>query len=106
DSIAWRSHDCKDRYAYTAPVGRYRANAFGLKDMLGNVWEWTGDVYHDSYAGAPTNGGVWQGKGSYHVLRGGSWNSDPQNARAAVRSSNKATQRFSLFGLRLVRKLP
>ena len=105
-TMAWLSHNCTDHYAYTAPVGRYRANAFGLKDMLGNVWEWTGDVYRDSYDGAPANGKAWQGQGTYHVLRGGSWNSDPQNVRAAVRNSNKAALRFSFFGFRLARKLP
>jgi len=104
--MAWLSYNCTDHYAYTAPVGRYRANAFGLKDMLGNVWEWTGDIYHDSYDGAPADGRAWQGQGTYHVLRGGSWNSDPQNVRAAVRNSNKAALRFSIFGFRLARKLP
>ena len=105
-TMAWLSHNCTDHYAYTAPVGRYRANAFGLKDMLGNEWEWTEDIYHDSYDGAPADGRAWQGQGNYHVLRGGSWNSDPQNVRAAVRNSNKAALRFSFFGFRLARKLP
>lgn len=106
NTLAWRAHGCDDRYAYTAPVGRFKANAFGLKDMLGNVWEWTEDVYHDSYAGAPADGRAWQGSDDYHALRGGSWNSDPQNVRAAVRNSNKATLRFSFFGFRLARNLP
>ena len=105
-TIAWRIHNCTDRYAYTAPAGHYRSNAFGLKDMLGNVWEWTEDVYHDNYNGAPADGRAWKGEGNFRVLRGGSWNSDPQNVRAAVRNSNKATQRFSFFGFRIARKIP
>jgi formylglycine-generating enzyme len=105
-TIAWLSHDCIDHFAYTAPVGSFKANAFGLKDMLGNVWEWTEDVYHDNYNDAPSDGSAWQGEGTKHALRGGSWNSDPQNVRAAVRYSNKTLVRFSFFGFRLARKLP
>ena len=105
-SLSWLAHDCADSFAYTAPAGSFKANAFGLKDMLGNVWEWTEDSYHDSYDGAPADGGVWRGNGGKHVLRGGSWNNDPQNVRAAVRNGEKPARRFSIFGFRLARKLP
>lgn len=105
-ALSWLAHDCTDGFAYTAPAGRFKANAFGLKDMLGNVWEWTEDSYHDSYDGAPADGRAWQGEGARHALRGGSWNSDPQNVRAAIRNSNKSALRFSIFGFRLARKLP
>ena len=105
-SLSWLAHNCMDNFAYSAPAGRYKANAFGLKDMLGNVWEWTEDSYHENYEGAPANGSAWDVKGAKRVLRGGSWNSDPQNVRAAVRNSNKSTLRFSIFGFRLARKLP
>lgn len=105
-TLSWVAHDCTDRFAYTAPAGRFKANAFGLTDMLGNVWEWTEDVYHDSYEDAPADGSAWKGEGSKRALRGGSWNSDPQNVRAAIRFSNKSGLRFSIFGFRLARKLP
>jgi len=105
-SSSWSVHNCTDGFAYTAPVGRFKANAFRLKDMLGNVWEWTEDSYHDSYNDAPTDGSVWQGNGAKYVLRGGSWNNEPQNVRAAIRYGNKPALRFSSFGFRLARMLP
>ncbi len=102
----WLVHNCTDGFAYTAPVGRFKANAFGLKDMLGNVSEWTVDNYHDSYKGAPVDGSAWPGDSDRHVLRGGSWNNDPQNVRAAIRNRNKSALRFNSFGFRLARILP
>jgi formylglycine-generating enzyme required for sulfatase activity len=104
-SLSWLAHECADNVAFTASVGSFRANAFGLKDMLGNVWEWTEDCYQDSYEGAFANGGAWQEEGAKRVLRGGSWNSDPQNVRAAIRNSDRQGRRFSFFGFRLARKL-
>lgn len=57
-----------------APVRSFPPNRFGLCDMLGNVYEWTQDCYHDGYAGAPTDGSAWtSGDCSYRVQRGGSW---------------------------------
>ena len=105
-ATSWSVHGCADGFAYTAPVSSFKANAFGLYDMLGNVWEWTEDSYHDSYVGAPSDGSAWQGDGARHVLRGGSWNDSPRNVRAAMRYINKPALRFSSFGFRLARDLP
>ena len=53
--------------------GQKRPNAWGLYDMLGNVWEWCEDAWHDNYEGAPTDGSAWAGEGRHRVYRGGSW---------------------------------
>ncbi len=70
----------------TAPVGTFAPNAYGLHDMLGNVWEWVEDCYHESYAGGPANSSAWVESGcSNRVLRGGSWDVGQWFARAAER---------------------
>ncbi|WP_283743793.1 formylglycine-generating enzyme family protein [Sideroxydans sp. CL21] len=102
----WLLHNCTDGYAYSAPVGSFKPNAFGLYDMLGNVTEWTEDSYHDSYKNAPLDGTAWQGDASRRVLRGGSWNSSPNLVRAARRCVNKPDERFSFVGFRVARTLP
>jgi formylglycine-generating enzyme len=104
-ATSWSVHNCTDGFAYTAPVGSFKPNAFGLNDMLGNVWEWTEDSNHDSYKGAPADGRAWQGGGAKHMLRGGSWNNSPSDVRAAIRYGNKPEIRFSSFGFRLARSL-
>jgi formylglycine-generating enzyme required for sulfatase activity len=71
----------------TTEVGSFPANAFGLYDMHGNVWEWCQDVWHDSYEGAPLDGSVWVEGGDQgrRVLRGGTWGCYPGDCRSAVR---------------------
>lgn len=88
----------------TIPVGSLGvANKFGLFDMHGNVWEWCQDNWHENYNGAPSDGRVWfGGDASGRVLRGGSWLSNGQNCRAAVRLSVAPGVRFNNFGFRVV----
>jgi formylglycine-generating enzyme required for sulfatase activity len=74
--------------ANTTEVGRFPANAFGLYDMHGNVWEWCSDHWHENYKGAPDNGSAWTegGDASLRVLRGGSWNHDSGYCRPTFRN--------------------
>ena len=66
--------DCRDGEVYTAPVGSFRGNAFGLHDMIGNAIEWVEDCLNESYQGAPADGSTWTGGVcSQRMLRGGSW---------------------------------
>ena len=69
-----------------APVYSFGPNRFGLYDMLGNVWQWVSDCWHDSYVGAPKDGSSWTEDGcSKRVLRGGSWANLPIYVRSAAR---------------------
>ena len=71
-----------------APVGSFRANPFGLYEMLGNVWQWTADCWNESLAGAPEDGKARIGGDcSKRVLRGGSWSNLPRIIRSASRAS-------------------
>jgi formylglycine-generating enzyme len=105
-AASWKVHDCKDGFAYTAPAGSFKANAFGLNDMLGNVWEWVQDNYHESYQGAPVDGSAWQDGGKKRVLRGGSWYDAPPYVRAAGRDKAAPASRYDNFGFRVARMLP
>jgi formylglycine-generating enzyme required for sulfatase activity len=91
----------------TAPVGSYPANAWGLCDMHGNVWEWVQDAMHDSYEGAPSDGGAWEegGDPARRVLRGGSWLYHPRYLRSAVRNGFASRLSNDKVGFRVVRNL-
>jgi eukaryotic-like serine/threonine-protein kinase len=70
----------------TTAVGSFPANAFGLYDMHGNVWEWCADQWHPNYMDAPVDGSAWIVTGTKgHVIRGGSWNYVPWLCRSASR---------------------
>ena len=78
--------ECSDGHEGTAPAGSFRANAWGLYDVLGNVWEWMEDCWNGDYSGAPTDGSAWRtGDCSLRVLRGGSWGEIPRFLRSACR---------------------
>ena len=91
----------------TAPVGSFRANGFGLHDMLGNLWEWGQDCWNESYSGAPSDGSAWtSGDCSRRVLRGGSWYYFPRLVRSAFRDRGWAAGRGSFVGFRISRTHP
>lgn len=90
----------------TVPVGSFPANAFGLHDMHGNVWEWCEDVWNDNYNGAPADGSArLTGDASSRVLRGGSWYDSPENLRSADRYRGAATNGIIVLGFRVARTL-
>jgi formylglycine-generating enzyme required for sulfatase activity len=90
----------------TAPVGSFPANAFGLRDMHGNVWEWVEDCYQDNYYGAPSDGTARSSDNcSSRVLRGGSWFSFPLDLRSANRGRENPNGRRSSLGFRVARTL-
>jgi formylglycine-generating enzyme required for sulfatase activity len=94
-----------------APVDSFAPNPFGLTGMLGNVWQWTADCWHDSYAGAPRDGSAWKSRScDKHVIRGGSWDNLPVFIRSAARSGSSADggpyDYSSLSGFRVARDLP
>jgi formylglycine-generating enzyme required for sulfatase activity len=90
-----------------APVGSFPANAFGLHDMHGNVWEWVEDCKHDNYNGAPTDGSAWTvgGDCSSRVVRGGGWHHEPWALRSANRDWYSSDSRHDHIGLRVGRTL-
>jgi formylglycine-generating enzyme required for sulfatase activity len=90
----------------TAPVGSFAANAFGLHDMLGNVWEWTADCWNASRDVALADGSArLSGNCSLRVLRGGSWGSDPGSTRSADRIRGTTGNRGGSDGFRVARTL-
>jgi formylglycine-generating enzyme required for sulfatase activity len=93
-----------ERRGETTPVNHFDiANAFGLCDMHGNVWEWCQDHWHSNYDGAPADGSAWlteDGKAS-RVRRGGSWYYIPGNCRSAYRDYYLPDIRFNYFGFRV-----
>jgi formylglycine-generating enzyme required for sulfatase activity len=90
----------------TIPVNWFDPNPWGLYQVHGNVWEWTEDCYDDGYYGAPLDGSVsTSGDCSQRVIRGGSWDSGPEDLRSASRSRFTTNIRYLVLGFRVGRTL-
>ena len=99
---------CDDGAVWTAPAGSYGANDFRLFDMLGNLWEWVEDCWHEDYSGAPSDGTAWtiDGDCGNRVLRGGAWETATAVLRSAERMGNhSADVREDHVGFRVARTL-
>ena len=92
----------------TTEVGSFPANAFGLYDMHGNVWEWCADPWHENYQHVPSDGRVWESGGgnSRWLLCGGSWVNYARLCRSAYRYRYVPDSRDSYNGLRVVALSP
>jgi len=121
DTISSELANYDGRYAYadgpkgiyreqTTPVGMFPANAWGLYDMHGNVWEWCLDEWHGNYNGAPTDGLAWvdyaegeknKESDKIRLLRGGSWHNLPASCRSAYRDVGHPDNRNGNVGFRV-----
>ena len=103
----WVTAACRDGSVHTSEVGRYGVNGYGMADMLGNVWEWVEDCWHENYEGAPADGSAWVTGGDCgkRVLRGGSWDGYPGDLRSAARFRYEARVRNHFYGFRVARTL-
>ncbi len=97
--------NCNDNYEFTAPVGKFKPNDWGLYDMLGNAWEWTADCLHENSSNAPLDGSAWleddEGVCERRVPRGGSWVSGQDWVRAGAQAGDLAHYHSQLLGFRL-----
>ncbi len=103
----WEHLPCEDGYVESAPVGSFKPNAFGLYDMLGNVWEWTEDCL--AYTFRPSNGtsseAVLRGDCSQRAYRGASWLNHPAKYIGPSDRYKYLEVKESDLGFRLVREI-
>ncbi len=98
-------HTCNDGYTVSAPVDHFKPNAFGLYNILGNVWEWCEDNYDkNAYGQHQRENPIHQAASAVRVFRGGSWDNSPKQIRCADRNANYPNDRYIGIGFRLVRQ--
>jgi len=90
-----------DGMLVTAPVGKYKPNAWGLHDMHGNAWEWTRSAYRP-YPWRDNDGRNAADSTGSKVIRGGSWRDRPKRCRSGFRLSYPAWQKVYNVGFRVV----
>ncbi|QHB29106.1 chromophore maturation protein PvdO [Pseudomonas monteilii] len=97
----------RDGFTYTAPVGSFPANAFGMYDMHGNVYEWVEDCWHTDYVGAPTDGSAWTTGGTctHRQIRGNDYLEPPIFSRSGNRNEREPDVRGDWLGFRVARVL-
>ena len=105
--VDWAHSYCADHHRIgSAQPGSYRANSFGLHDVIGNVAEWTLDCMTLSYIDAPTDGSAWsRGMCSSRIVKGGSWFHGAQGLRLAARERLGTRESNDFTGFRLVREI-
>lgn len=97
---------CKDGYVFTAPVGSFKANAFGLHDMSGNAMEWVEGCGRLDYIGAPADGSAGPSTDcAVRMNRGGSWHLGTEIQRSAFRLGSPDINRANMLGFRVARTL-
>ena len=96
---AWFRENSDDK---PMPVATRKANAWGLYDMLGNLWEWVEDSYDaDYYARSPSTDPTGPAEHVRKVMRGGSYHCTPERVRVAIRGSYIKDKSLSILGFRL-----
>src|SRR5262249_23064081 len=107
DTISTDDANYDGKLGRTAKVGSYAANAFGLKDMHGNVWESCSDWYAaDYYKASRRRDPPGPSQGAYGMIRGGSWYDDGHDCRSAYRNGNTPGDRHFDVGFRAALVLP